>query len=351
MELSEAPPMLAVRGVSRRFGGRQALDAVSLTLAPGEIICLVGQSGCGKSSLLRLIAGVDAPDAGSIVLNGAEIAGPGVFVEPEDRNIGFMFQDYALFPHLTVADNIGFGLRRLPKAEARRRTAEVMARIGVAGMAGRYPHTLSGGEQQRVALARALAPQPVLLLMDEPFSNLDRGLSDRVRAETLAILRDLGTAAIIVTHDPEEALAAGDRVALMQDGRVAQTGTGRDIHDRPCSLYVAEFFRPCNRLAGQARGGQVATPLGAFPTTLADGQGAVVCIRRHALQVAAPGAGAAAQVTGSVFLGDVEELALRVAGVNEPLVMRVMGHAPARPGDTLSVAVSPDGGAMVFPAI
>lgn len=341
--------MLAVRGVSRRFGGKQALDAVSLTLAAGEIICLVGQSGCGKSSLLRLIAGVDAPDAGSIVLNGMEIAGPGGFVEPEDRNIGFMFQDYALFPHLTVAENIGFGLRRLPKAEARRRAAEVMARIGVAGMAGRYPHTLSGGEQQRVALARALAPQPVLLLMDEPFSNLDRGLSDRVRAETLAILRDLGTAAIIVTHDPEEALAAGDRVALMQDGRVAQTGTGREIHDQPGSLYVAEFFRPCNRLAGVARGGAVTTPLGAFPTTLADGQGAIVCIRQHALQIAAPGAGAAAQVTGGLFLGDVEELTLRVAGLDEPLVMRVMGQAPARPGDELSIVATANG-VMIFPA-
>lgn len=346
--------MLSVQSVSRRFGGKQALDDVSLTLASGEIICLVGQSGCGKSSLLRLIAGVDAPDAGSIWLNGAEIAGPNAFVEPEDRSIGFMFQDYALFPHLTVAQNIGFGLGKLSRADARTRVDAVMARIGVGSMARRYPHTLSGGEQQRVALARALAPQPQLLLMDEPFSNLDRGLSDRVRTETLAILRDLGTAAIIVTHDPEEALAAGDRVALMQDGRIIQAGTGRAIHDQPQTLYAAEFFRPCNRMAGLVAQGAVTTPLGAFATDLPDGQAVTICIRQHALHAVAAGAGAGvgtqviADVIGSVFLGDVEELLLRVDGLAEPLVMRGMGRAPAQPGDSIRIGVDPDG-VMIFP--
>ncbi|HEY9344811.1 MAG TPA: ABC transporter ATP-binding protein, partial [Inquilinus sp.] len=232
--------MLTLERICRSFGTVRALDEVSLSIAPGEIVCLVGRSGCGKSSLLRIIAGVDAPDSGRILLDGAEIAGPGGFVEPEDRNVGFMFQDYALFPHLTVEENVAFGLKRLPREAARARAAEVIGRIGIAALAGRYPHTLSGGEQQRVALARALAPKPVILLMDEPFSNLDRGLREQVREETIATLRALGTTAIMVTHDPEEALSAGDRVVLMQKGRIVQAGSGYEIYDHPNSLYAAE---------------------------------------------------------------------------------------------------------------
>lgn len=239
---------LELKSVGKKFGDTDVLSDIDLSVESGEIICLVGRSGCGKSTLLRIIAGVETPDKGSVSLNGAVVAGSGAFIEPEKRNIGFVFQDYALFPHLTVEQNVMFGLRSLPKAQARARTAEMIEHVHLKELAKRYPHTLSGGEQQRVALARALAPQPGLLLMDEPFSNLDRGLRDDVREETLGLLRQLGTTAIMVTHDPEEALSAGDRVVLMQRGRIVQSGTGYEIHDHPKTRYAADFSAPSTRL-------------------------------------------------------------------------------------------------------
>lgn len=229
----DADALLSVHGVSRRFGDVVALEDVSLSIRSGEVLCLVGQSGCGKSSLLRIIAGVDEPDEGRIILDGAEIAGPGSHVEPEARRIGLIFQDYALFPHLDVRDNIQFGLRKLSRAEAFARGDVMIERFDLRNLTHRFPHMLSGGEHQRVALARALAPTPHVLLMDEPFSNLDRKLRDGVRDETLTLLRSLGTTVVMVTHDPEEALSAGDRVALMRAGRIVQTGSGRDLYEYP----------------------------------------------------------------------------------------------------------------------
>ena len=192
--------MLVLNGVTRHFGRVAALEDVSLEIGAGQVLCLVGHSGCGKSTLLRTIAGIETLDAGSIAIEGTPVSGPGVFVEPEDRRVGFMFQDYALFPHLSVRDNVGFGLGRLSRAERGSRVDSILGSIGIEALADRYPHMLSGGEQQRVALARALAPQPRLLLMDEPFSNLDRGLRDRVRHETLSIVRELGITAVVVTQ-------------------------------------------------------------------------------------------------------------------------------------------------------
>jgi len=335
---------LVLEHISRRFGDTLALDDVSFSLAPGEIVCLVGESGCGKTSLLRIIAGVDAADSGRILLNGAEIAGADSFVEPEDRNIGFMFQDYALFPHLTVEENVAFGLKALPHHQARRRTAEVMERIGIGALSGRYPHTLSGGEQQRVALARALAPKPVILLMDEPFSNLDRGSRDRVREETITTLRALGTTTIMVTHDPEEALSVGDRVVLMKNGRIVQVGTGYDIYDHPNSLYAAEFLCPCNRVAGIYRNGRIETVLGSFPACLdlPEGGKAYACIRPQALALAAPGEGLDGRVVGRSFMGEVEQLSIRIEGVPDPLRLRIAGRVPARAGEPCSLAIDPE---------
>lgn len=208
------PIALQLDRVSRRFGRQEVLVDVSLAVPRGGISCLLGESGCGKSTLLGLISGIDRPDGGRITMGGHEVAGPSTFVAPEARNVGFMFQDYALFPHLSVAENLAFGLRGLPKPEQKARITEVAQRIGIAHLIGRYPHSLSGGEQQRVALARALAPKPAILLMDEPFSNLDQGLRERVRRETVEILKSLDTTAIIVTHDPQEAMAVGDQVVL-----------------------------------------------------------------------------------------------------------------------------------------
>ena len=336
------PPALALEGIGRRFGDTAALSGVSLTLEAGEIVCLVGRSGCGKSSLLRLIAGVDQPDEGRILLNGTEVAGPRRFVEPEERNVGFMFQDYALFPHLTVEANIGFGLKALPHVEARTRIAEVIARVGIGALADRFPHTLSGGEQQRVALARALAPRPVVLLMDEPFSNLDRGLRETLRAETLAHLRALGTTAIMVTHDPEEALSAGDRVALMRKGRIVQAGTGYDIYDRPVSLYAAEFLSPGSRVEGVCRQGRIETPLGTYPAPAGsrEGEQAVLFIRPQALSFGARGEGVAARIVDRTFLGEREQFTLAVEGLAEPLKLYASDRPAGAVGDVVHVIVN-----------
>ncbi|WP_287283961.1 ABC transporter ATP-binding protein [Mesorhizobium sp.] len=349
--INDAGAPLTLEHISRCFGDTQALDDVSLSIAPGEIVCLVGQSGCGKSSLLRIIAGVDTADSGRILLNGIEIAGANSFVEPEDRNIGFMLQDYALFPHLTVEENVAFGLKRLSRREASARAAEVIARIGIQALSGRYPHTLSGGEQQRVALARALAPKPVILLMDEPFSNLDRGLRERVREETISTLRALGTTAILVTHDPEEALSVGDRVVLMQEGRVVQVGTGYDIYDHPNSLYAAEFLCPCNRVEGIYRDGRVETVLGSFPARLdlPEGGKAFACIRPQALCLSGPDEGLPALVVNRSFLGEIEELLVRIEGVADLLRLRTTSRIDVNPGEPIHLTIDA-GGVLIFAA-
>ena len=340
---------LELHNVSRRFGATVALDDVSLTIVSGEIICLVGQSGCGKSTLLRMIAGVDVVDGGRILLNGQEVCGPSRFVEPEDRKIGFVFQDYALFPHLTVEQNILFGLKHRPRQDATARTADVIAHIGIAHLKDRYPHMLSGGEQQRVALARALAPQPDILLMDEPFSNLDRGLREKVRAETLSLLKGLGTTVIMVTHDPEEALSAGDRVVLMKAGRIVQAGSGYDLHDRPVSPYAAEFFCAFNRISGTYRNGHVETAIGRFAHVLdaGDGTPATLFIRPQGISVS-PGPGdLSGQLKSRMFLGEVEQLAIRVDGLEQPLQVRTMHRVPSGT-TTVGLSISPDSW-LVFP--
>ncbi|PSH66157.1 MULTISPECIES: ABC transporter ATP-binding protein [Phyllobacterium] len=326
-----ANAVLELNNICRRFGITEALRDVSLAIVPGEIICLVGQSGCGKSSLLRIIAGVDTPDSGVLLLKDEEIAGPSRFVEPEARNIGFVFQDYALFPHLTAEQNVLFGLKGLPKKEARERAAEMIDRVGLYPLMKRYPHMLSGGEQQRVALARALAPSPSILLMDEPFSSLDRGLREKVRDETLTLLRALGTTVIMVTHDPEEALSAGDRIVLMRKGQIVQTGTGYDLHDRPNCRYAADFFCAFNKVPGTYRNGRIETAIGEFSceATLAEGSAAIAYIRPQAISVGQDKGHIPGRITGRLFLGEVEQLTVQVEGLSEPLLVRTMMRLPA----------------------
>ncbi len=334
---------LELNGICRQFGNVRALDDVSLSVQRGEIICLVGQSGCGKSTLLRVIAGIDKPDSGRVRLDGREISGPTSYVEPEERNIGFMFQDYALFPHLSVADNIVFGLKRLGRRAAKERSRTIIAQLGLTHLADRFPHMLSGGEQQRVALARALAPQPQILLMDEPFSNLDRGLREGVRTETLAVLRELGTTVIMVTHDPEEALSSGDRVVLMRAGEIVQEGTGNDLYDRPTSAYTAEFFCSFNKVRGACWNGFLETPLGRFEAPgFTDGETATLYIRPQCLRLTSDGDGVDCMVVDCALMGEIEQTLLTVAALSEPLKIRSTERQGLRSGDLARVSVSPE---------
>jgi len=336
-----------VAHLARRYGALSAVDEVSFTLAPGEIACLLGSSGSGKSTLLRLIAGLETPDAGSVHMDGHVLCDAGRFVPPERRGIGLVFQDYALFPHLSLLENVAFGLR----GDRRRNHATALAalaRVRLDGRAASHPHMLSGGEQQRVALARALAPQPRLLLMDEPFSNLDRSLRDQVRAQTLGILREAGITAIIVTHDPEEALRIADRILLLRAGRVEQDAPPELLYRRPASLYAARFFSDLIELTGVCREGRVATPLGAFAAPgLREGEPAVVALRPHDLQLA--DRGVPARVLERLFLGPLQQLRLAVDGIVESFALQAFGHCDARAGDVIPLQVDASA-AMVFAA-
>ncbi|MCW5695430.1 MAG: ABC transporter ATP-binding protein [Bauldia sp.] len=336
-------PALVVSGISHRFRGLQALDDVSFATARGEITCLVGQSGCGKSTLLRVIAGIERPEAGDVFIGGRPVTASDTFVEPEHRGVGFMFQDYALFPHLTGRANIAFGLRQLERRERRRRVDEIVDRMGIADLVDRYPHTLSGGEQQRVALARALAPQPEVLLMDEPFSNLDPVLRDAIRADTLDLLRSLGITAIMVTHDPEEALSSGDRVVLMRAGRIVQKGRSQEIYDAPASAYAAGFFSRFNRIPARRDAGELISVFGRFavPEGAPAGAEMLLFVRPQSIRLTSEGVGA--RVAGLAFMGEQEELRLEVAGLSRPVVLRARGRSGVSIGDAVKVAVAADG--------
>jgi len=280
---------LAFRDVSHAYGRVVAAADVSLSVAAGEIVCLVGPSGCGKSTLLRLAAGLEELQAGEVRIAGRPVARPGDEVAPERRGIGIVFQDYALFPHLSVLDNVRFGLSRLPHGERRGRAMACLDQVGMASYADAFPHALSGGQQQRVALARALAPEPAVLLLDEPFSGLDARLREQVRDETLHVLKAAGAATLLVTHDPEEAMFLADRIALMRAGRIVQLGTPADLYTRPADAYAAAFFGEVNRLPGVVRDGHVETPLGRLCTPgAAEGADVEVLIRPEGLSVLPP---------------------------------------------------------------
>jgi iron(III) transport system ATP-binding protein len=336
------PAELVFENVSQRFGDVLALDDVSLTVAPGEVLCLLGASGCGKTSLLRIAAGVDRPGSGRVTVDGREVAGPARFVEPDKRGIGLMFQDYALFPHLSVLDNVRFGLRELGRSDARAAALRALARVGLERLAGAFPHMLSGGEQQRVALARAVAPRPGVLLMDEPFSNLDQRLRDAVRGETLALLREMGATAIIVTHDPEDAMRIADRIVLMRRGRIVQVGTAQEVYTRPASLYAARFFCDFNELPAIAHNGGVDSIFGRFSAGGArDGAAMMLCIRPSSLVLDAPGPAHAVpgRVLSRRFLGEVDVVEVAVEGLEKPLVQRVRGGSGPRAGADVSVSL------------
>ena len=256
-------PRLEISGITCHFDGRAVVRDVSLSVAAGEVMCLLGPSGCGKSTTLRVIAGVERQSAGAVVVDGKTVSNGANHLPPEARGIGLMFQDFALFPHLTVAQNVAFGLSGT-KAEKSARVEELLARVDLAGYGEKSPHMLSGGEQQRVALARALAPRPKIMLMDEPFSGLDNRLRDGIRDETLQLMKEESTAVLLVTHEPDEAMRMADQIALMRDGQIVQQGAPYNIYNAPSDKAAAAFFSDINQIRGVVEGALTDTAFGQF---------------------------------------------------------------------------------------
>ena len=350
-----------MQSLSRTFGGRPVVDGVSLTIAAGQVTCLLGPSGCGKSTTLRMIAGVDTPDTGHIRIDGAEVCGPGLSLPPEARGVGLMFQDFALFPHLTVAQNVAFGLRGDREAKARR-VGELLERVNLSGYGAKHPHELSGGEQQRVALARALAPRPRIMLMDEPFSGLDNRLRDGIRDTTLEVLKEEGAAVLLVTHEPDEALRMADEIALMRGGRIVQCGSPYNIYNSPADKAAAAFFSDVNVIRGVSRGALTLTPFGEFLTPgHADGAPVEIIIRPQHLKIdfdrggrgpnptPMDGTPARGTVVRSRFLGreSLVEFSMDYAG--EKLTAAVPGVFLPKPGTVLWLMIRRDR-CFVFPA-
>ncbi|MGE0765406.1 MAG: ABC transporter ATP-binding protein [Hyphomicrobiaceae bacterium] len=336
--------------MERRYGDIVALDGVSFDVEPGEIVCLLGPSGCGKTTLLRIASGIERPSGGRVLISGEEVAGPCRFVPPEKRHVGLMFQDFALFPHLTILDNVAFGLKALPRSEAVREAQALLARVGMLRHADKYPHMLSGGEQQRVALARAIVPRPAVMLMDEPFSGLDVHLRERLQEETLGLLRETRATSIIVTHHPEEAMRLADRIAVMRRGRLVQIGRARELHRNPADLFVARLFSEINEIPWTVEGGALRTPVGTFSVPeIAEGEPAVLCLRQRAIALAPPGVGLAARILRIKPLGDAALIDLAVDGFEQPLRARLRESELPAPDAEVSIVVDA-ARVLIFPA-
>jgi iron(III) transport system ATP-binding protein len=348
---------LSLRAISRRFGARIAVDGISLDVAPGEVLCILGPSGCGKSTTLRIAAGLERPDHGQVFVGGVLVDGDGRFVPPEERGVGLMFQDYALFPHLSVKNNVGFGLTRLARADRAARAAEELERVGLAHLADAFPHTLSGGEQQRVALARMLAPRPRVVLMDEPFSGLDATLRESLRAGTLKHLRDAGAAVVIVTHDPDEALKLGDRIALMRAGRIVQDGTPVELYSAPHDREAAALFGGANLFHTQVTGEGARSPFGLVRAAgLAPDAWAEVIFRPTQIRVAEHGFPARVVAVrpqgGQLEVEAALETAALPEGVEAPAIVRAAAPLGAvlPAGSQIRLQADPRD-AFVFPCL
>ena len=310
------PPRLEIRNLVRTFGDRRVVDGVSLSIEAGQVTCLLGPSGCGKSTTLRMIAGVEMQDSGEIHVDGQLICDTVFRVPPERREIGLMFQDFALFPHLSVAGNVSYGLTGT-KDEKRARVEEMLERVRMGRFIDMYPHQLSGGEQQRIALARALAPRPRIMLMDEPFSGLDNRLRDGIRDETLAILIEEDTGVLLVTHEPDEAMRMADEIALMRDGVIVQRGAPYNVYTRPVDRASVAFFSDANRLRSTVEGALAMTPFGRFLAPgVPDGTDVDIVFRPQHVKIdfdragvgpgptATEGTAARAQVVRARFMGN-----------------------------------------------
>jgi len=330
------PCAITLENVRRRHDRTETLRGVSLHAPEGQVLALLGASGSGKSTILRLAAGLEPVDAGRILLGDEVVSEPGRTLPAEARKIGMVFQDYALFPHLTLGANVGFGLSGASRSAREDAAKAWLDRVGLRHRAQAYPHELSGGEQQRVALARALAPSPRAVLLDEPFSGLDPMLRSELRDNMLGALREAGVTVIFVTHDSDEAFLVADRLAILKQGLVLQEGLPRELYRHPASLEVAAALGPVNVFDGAAHKGAVATPFGAVATHLPDGAPARVAVRAEAVRVA-PGVGA--RVRDRRPLGAVDSIHVEASG----LAWRAL-VAPQTPrSETVSVTLDPDG--------
>jgi iron(III) transport system ATP-binding protein len=343
---------LTFEKIVRRYDDGDALLGVDLDIAPGEVICLLGPSGCGKTTLLRIASGIERPTSGRVLINDREVAGPNRFVPPEERSVGLMFQDFALFPHLTILQNVAFGLKALAPDVARREAMSVLSRVGLENYASSYPHILSGGQQQRVALARAIVPRPSVVLMDEPFSGLDVQLRDSMQEETLSLLRETRATCMIVTHHPEEAMRLGDRIAIMRKGRIVQLGRAEDLYHHPAELFVARLFSEINELDAVVKNGVIEMPFGRVSADdFKNGEHVTLGIRERGIRLFPAGTcGLAGRVMHVKFLGDVGLVEIGVHGFDEPLRARTraaVGEVWSK-GAEVSVEIDP-ARILVFP--
>lgn len=344
---------LELIGVSHSYGGLPAVRNVSLMVGPGEIVCLLGPSGCGKSTTLRLAAGLEDLQAGEVRIGGRIVAlsrdGRSESVPTEARQVGMVFQDHALFPHLRVRENIAFGLHDASPVERSRQVEQLAAKLGLGPHLDKYPHQLSGGEQQRVALARALAPRPQVMLLDEPFSSLDGRLRDQIRADTKALLAESGTPALMVTHDPEEAMLMADRIGLMREGWLEQVATPAEIYFQPASAFAARFLSETNEVQFAVTGGRIETPWGALPASgLAEGSKALAVFRPESLFESQ--AGPEFLVVEARQLGPARRLELAFSGGELPrIVARLPAGPMPAPGSLIRLALNP-AACFVFPA-
>ncbi len=342
------PASVQIEHVWRQFGDLVAVRDVSLDITPGEILCLLGPSGCGKTTLLRLVSGLETPNSGRILIDGREMSGPGTNVPPEARGVGLMFQDFALFPHMTILENVAFGLQAMERGTALAEARRALERMGLASYADAYPHVLSGGQQQRVALARAIVPRPRVMMMDEPFSGLDPRLRVSMREETLAILRETRTTCIIVTHEAEEAMLLGDRIAVMRDGEIIQSGTTREIFDHPADLFVAEMMSEINVVPCKVAGGMARGPLGTYPAAKAEDGDAIMCFRPRVVRFTDDSDAVPAQVCGTRSLGDETVVELAVDSVESLLLARTCAPCDAERGSWVNIEV-PSEKVHIFP--
>jgi iron(III) transport system ATP-binding protein len=328
-----------VRGLSKSFGAIEAVRELNLEIERGELMAVLGPSGCGKTTLLRVIAGFEQPDAGCVVVSDEVVAGPGRIIPPEKRRVGMVFQDYALFPHLSVEGNVAFGLTNRPREERDALTRRTLELVGLQHKARGNVHELSGGERQRVALARALAPGPELVLLDEPFSSLDATLRGGLRREVELILRDAEATALLVTHDQEEALSLADRVAVMRDGEIVQVGPPVEVYGTPATRWAAQFVGEVNVLAGVARGGGVETELGVFDLRAPASGSVHVAVRPEQFELRADGNGNA-KVVAREFRGHDVLYRLRHEG-GKTLLVQLPSLELHEVGDSVFVRPAP----------